>query len=112
MAATWDRERRVAKLFINGTENARKGTFTGLTNYEVMDNSHSFYQMGIKKDDGQTFRGLVRDLKVFKRVLNGTEMSVVETCGHGIFIDCLVASAYRAVQLIECRAICVLSVLL
>ena len=38
-----------------------------------MSNSHSYYQVGSKKDTGETFYGYVRNLKVFKRLLSDNE---------------------------------------
>ena len=40
-----------------------------MSSYEIMSNSHSYYQVGSKKDTGETFYGYVRNLKVFKRLL-------------------------------------------
>jgi len=39
-----------------------------------MSNSHSYYQVGTKIDTGDTFYGFVRNLKVFKRLLNDNEI--------------------------------------
>ena len=65
---------KLAKIFINGTVSARKVADSGKTSYKLRNNSHSFYQIGKKKDSGQTFHGLVKNLKVFKRVLSSNEI--------------------------------------
>ena len=56
-------------------ESSSKGANTGLSSYEIMSNSHTYYQVGIKKDSSETFYGFVRDLKVFKRLLTADEIS-------------------------------------
>lgn len=74
MAVTWDQGSRIAKIFQNGTEDATKSAINGLSSYEIMSNSHSYYQIGSKKDSGQTFYGFVRNLKVFNRLLSSNEI--------------------------------------
>ena len=74
MAVTWSQASRISKIFINGSEVASKSANTGLSNYEIMSNSHQHYQVGSKKDSPETFYGFVRDLKVFKRLLNDNEI--------------------------------------
>lgn len=75
LTTTWDQERRTGKILIDGILRARKELDSGMSSYEVMNNSHSYYQIGSKKDSGETFHGLVRKLKVFKKVLTTSEIS-------------------------------------
>ncbi|XP_078354657.1 uncharacterized protein LOC144639240 isoform X1 [Oculina patagonica] len=74
VAVTWSQGSRIAKIFINGTEAASKSANAGLSSYEIMSNSHLYYQVGSKKDTSETFYGFVRDLKVFKKLLNDNEI--------------------------------------
>lgn len=82
VAVTWDEEIRLGKIFTNGHESARRSAFAGLSNYEVMNNQHRFYQIGNKKDSGETFHGLIRELKVFKKVLNTSEILMEASGAH------------------------------
>ena len=74
VAATWSQVNRIAKIFIDGIETASKSANAGLSSYEIMSNSHTYYQVGVKKDSSETFYGFVRDLKVFKRLLTANEI--------------------------------------
>ena len=74
LTVTWDQGRKRAKIFINGTLGRLKDADAGKVSYELMNNSHSFYQLGKKEDSGETFHGLIRKLRVFKRVLNTGEI--------------------------------------
>lgn len=75
MAVTWSQVSRIAKIFIDGIESGTKGANAGLSSYEIMSNSHTYYQVGMKKDSSETFYGFVRDLKVFKRLLTADEIN-------------------------------------
>lgn len=74
VAVTWDQSSRIAKIFIDGQEDASKPADNGLLSYEIMSNSHLYYQVGSKKDTGETFYGYVRNLKVFKRLLTNNDI--------------------------------------
>jgi len=65
---------RLAKIFINGFEAISTQAASGKASYELMNNSHSFYQIGKKEDSGETLHGFVGRLKVFKRVLSNIEI--------------------------------------
>ena len=88
VTVTWDQNRRRATIFFDGKENACKVADTGLSSYEIMNFSHSFYQIGNKKDGGETFHGLIRNLKVFKRMLNDSEILAEARGVNGTF-ECL-----------------------
>lgn len=75
MAVTWSQVSRIAKIFTDGIESGTKGANAGLSSYEIMSNSHTYYQVGMKKDSSETFYGFVRDLKVFKRLLTADEIN-------------------------------------
>ena len=74
MTVTWDQNKRLATIFFDGKEKGSKVADTALSSYEIMNNSHSFYQIGSKNDSGETFYGLIRNLKVFKKVLSDREI--------------------------------------
>lgn len=74
VAVTWSQASLNAKIFINGLEVASKGAQNGLSSYEIMSNNHQYYQVGSKLDSLETFYGFVRDLKVFKRLLDDKEI--------------------------------------
>ena len=88
MTVTWDQNIRRATIFFNGKKKASKTADTALSSYEIMSNSHSFYQIGSKKDGGETFHGLIRNLKVFKKVLSNREILTKASGADGMF-DCL-----------------------
>ena len=75
VAVTWSQVSRIAKIFIDGIQSGSKDANSGLSSYEIMSNSHTYYQVGIKKDSSETFYGFVRDLKVFKRLLTADEIN-------------------------------------
>ena len=81
----WIKERRLAKLLINGTVAGRHKIDDKISNLEVMNNSHGFYQIGKKPGSGKTLHGLVRQLKVFKEELSNrkikTEMTTFNIIG-------------------------------
>lgn len=87
MAVTWDQNRRRATIFFNGKEKGAKVADTALSSYGIMKNSHSYYQIGSKKDSGETFHGLIRNLKVFKKVLSNSEILTEGSGVNGMF-DC------------------------
>lgn len=74
VAVTWSQVSRIAKIFIDGKEAGSKTATAGLSSYEIMNNTHTYYQVGSKKDSSETFYGFVRDLKVFKRLLTANEI--------------------------------------
>ena len=74
VAVTWSQVSRIAKIFIDGIEAGSKSANAGLSSYEIMSNSHTYYQVGIRKDSSETFYGFVRDVKVFKRLLTANEI--------------------------------------
>lgn len=77
LTATWDSAKRIGKIFIDDTLEARKVIDSAMSSYEVMNNSHSYYQIGSKNDSGETFHGFIRNIKVFKTVLSSSEISMV-----------------------------------
>lgn len=74
MAVTWDQANKIAKIFVNGREKGSKTAPAGFSSYEMMSNSHSYYQVGCKLDSMKTFFGFVRDIKVLKRLLTNDEI--------------------------------------
>ena len=87
VTVTWDQNRRLATIFFNGKKKASKVAGTALSSYEIMNNSHSYYQIGGEKDGGETFHGLIRNLTVFNKVLNNSEILTEARGVKGMF-DC------------------------
>ena len=85
VAAVWDGNLNKANLFLNserlGSQNLTKGSYP-------RDNSHSVYDIGLKRDSGTVLRGHLRDLMVVGRAITGEELlnmagkSNVPFCGY------------------------------
>lgn len=84
VAAVWDRNLNKASLFLDserlGSQSLTNGSYP-------RDNSHSVYDIGLKRDSGTVLRGHLRDLMVIGRVITGEELlnmagkSNVPSCG-------------------------------
>ena len=84
---TWDQGLTLGKIFFNGTMVGSKLSLDGKLSYAVGNTSHSYYQIGYKQGAGQSLRGLFRKLKVFKKVLNSSEI-ITEMKGMLSFYVC------------------------
>ena len=71
---TWDQGLTLGQIFFNGTKVGSKVSLDGKLSYSVGNTSHSFYQIGNRQGDGRSLHGLFRKLKVFKKVLNSSEI--------------------------------------
>lgn len=80
VAVTWDQGSRFLKVYITGIVEARIKVGNSFLSLELRKNSHSFYQLGKNEDSGETFHGLIRKLKVFKKALSRDEI-VTELAG-------------------------------
>ena len=84
VAAVWDGNLNKANLFLNserlGSQSLTNGSYP-------RDNSHSVYDIGLKRDSGTVLRGHLRDLMVVGRAITGEELlnmagkSYVPSCG-------------------------------
>ena len=79
VAATWDGEKRIGSFLLNGMAKGCQ-IVTGLkSSYRAMNNSHSVYILGAEskanaESGGKTLHGFIKELKVFKRALNKSEI--------------------------------------
>lgn len=71
VAAVWDRNLNKAHLFLDserfGSESLTSGSYP-------RDNSHSVYDIGLKRDTGISLKGHLRDLMVIGRAVTGEEL--------------------------------------
>lgn len=79
MAASWDEEKRLCLFFVNGLLYANHNVDAGKSSYRAMNNSHSVYYIGTKSKQyseagGKSLHGLIKELKVFKKALNSSEV--------------------------------------
>jgi len=73
MVVTWNRETRIAAVYVNG--NLRKQLKFDIENINLKQTNHAHYQIGLEKDSGHVLRGCIRDLAVFTRALGPTEVA-------------------------------------
>ncbi|KAJ7351702.1 hypothetical protein OS493_035962 [Desmophyllum pertusum] len=71
-AAVWDRNANEARLFLDGQ---KVGTKPVESDWYLRDNSHSVYDIGLKRVGGVTLRGYLRDLMIIGRALTGEELT-------------------------------------
>lgn len=72
MAAAWDRNESEAYIFLNGQ---KVGTEAQASGSHLRDNSHTVYDIGLKRDTGLTLRGYLRDLMIIGKALNEGELA-------------------------------------
>lgn len=72
VAAVWDGNASKVHLFLNGE---RYGSQAVPSGSYPKKNSHSVYDIGLKRDDGKTLKGYVRDLMIVRRALTGEELT-------------------------------------
>ena len=72
VAAVSDSNANKAHLFLNGE---KIGTQALPSGSYPRTNSHSVYDIGLKRDTGETLRGYLRDLMVVGRALSGEELT-------------------------------------
>ena len=96
MAALWNEEERLGSVFLNGAPRGRHNVKDGKSSYRAMNNSHSVYIIGAQsksnaESGGKTLHGFIKELKVFKRALNKSEILTEASLSNatGTF-DCLV----------------------
>lgn len=76
VTVTYDSEKGIGKIFFGDSLEGRRVVDPAKTSLEIMNNSHSYYQIGSKKDSGETFHGLIRNIKVFNEVLTSGVISM------------------------------------
>lgn len=79
VAASWNEEKRQASVFFNGRGKGRHIVNQGKSSYRAMINSHDVYMLGAEsktkaESGGKTLHGFIKELKVFKRALNKSEI--------------------------------------
>ena len=72
VAAVWDSNANETHLFLNGE---KVGTQAVSSGSYPRTNSHSVYDIGLKRDTGQTLKGHLRDLMIVGRALTGEELT-------------------------------------
>ena len=73
MAMTWRRADRTAKLYINGVKKAEM-VATANPILDFKNSGHTVYDIGYKRDDGETAHGYFSDLMVFTQELSQSEI--------------------------------------
>lgn len=76
LAAYWDRNANEAGLFRDG----QLVLYQGLVNGSYLrGNDHAVYDIGLKRDDGKTFKGHLRDLMIIGEALTAEDLSSILT---------------------------------
>ena len=71
MAAAWDQNANEAYIFLDGQ---KVGTEAQTSGSHLKANSHTVYDIGLKRDSGDTLRGYVRDLMIIEKALSEEEL--------------------------------------
>lgn len=79
VAAVWNEEERLGSVFYNGRPKGRQNVNDGKSSYRARNNTHSVYIIGAEsktsaESGGKTLHGFIKELKVFKRALNQSEI--------------------------------------
>ena len=79
VAAVWNEEERLGSVFYNGKPRGRQNVNDGKSSYRAMNNTHSVNIIGAESKNnaesgGKTLHGFIKELKVFKKALNQTEI--------------------------------------
>ena len=76
MAAYWDRNANEAGFFRDG----QLVSYQGLVNGSYLrGNDHAVYDIGLKRDDGKTFKGHLRDLMIIGEALTAEDLNSILT---------------------------------
>ena len=72
MAAAWDQDTNEVYILLDGqkvgTQNQASGSYLG-------NNSHTVYDIGLKRDGSWTLRGYLRDLMIIGKALTEEELA-------------------------------------
>ena len=75
MVFTWERARHIGKLYINGVNYSSAVADTSIEPIVDLKNSgHKIYDIGLKRDNGETSHVYLSNLTVFNRQLSNTEI--------------------------------------
>jgi hypothetical protein len=77
VAATWDRDSKTARIFVNGVQVA--SAVSGAANLTAIDGNHANYDIGYKQDGGGEFTGLMDEVWVFNHALSETDLQALIT---------------------------------
>ena len=84
-AVVLDRNGNEARLLLDGQ---KVGTYPVQSDWYLRDNSHSVYDIGLKRDDGKAFRGYLRDLMIIGNALTGEELTNITGESKYLFSYC------------------------
>ena len=84
MAAAWDQIANEAYVFLNGQ---KVGTEAQESGSYLRDNSHTVYDIGLKRDGGETLKGYLRDLMIIGKAV--TEEELVNITGKHCIQACV-----------------------
>ena len=74
MAAAWDQDTNEAYLVLDGQ---KVGTQAQANGSFLRDNSNRVYDIGLKRDTGETLRGYLKDLIIIGKALTQEELANV-----------------------------------
>ena len=75
VAFTWERARHIGKLYINGVNyNSALADTTIEPIVDLKNSGHQIYDIGLKRDNGETSHVYLSGLAVFNRQLSNTEI--------------------------------------
>lgn len=74
VAAAWDQLTNEATLFLDGRKVGSQAQSSG--SY-LKDNSNTLYDIGLKRDTGDTLRGFLRDLIIIGKALSEKEIATL-----------------------------------
>ncbi|KAL9950358.1 hypothetical protein ACROYT_G042845 [Oculina patagonica] len=95
-AAVWDRNANEAYLFLDGEKVGTEAVSSDAYFRDI--NLYSLYDIGLKRDNGKTLRGYLRDLMIIGRALTGEELNNIEDPFGGVWIglnDVATEGTYR-----------------
>ena len=79
MAAYWDKNANEAVILLDGFIVSYQGLVNG--SY-IRDNDHTVYDIGLNRDDWQTFKGHLRDLVIIGLALTAEEVRKLRLTGE------------------------------
>ena len=75
VAFTWSRVQHTGSLYINGHHLKSKiANSSVVTKVDLKNSGHTVYDIGLKRDSGETTDAFLSDLMVFDRVLSNDEI--------------------------------------
>jgi len=77
VVVTWDLPSRTARLYINGEYYTQLPNTNSHIYLKTMITNHTYYEIGLKKDSNDKYNGLLKDLMVYYRTLNYTEIQLL-----------------------------------